>query len=99
MAMPPPTKASLKSNPYNILNIRSTIEHLLPTTGGSKVARQQYVQKHALHVGIIRNSAIDAKERALRLSPRGDVEAGLLVFVLDVDMASALLVEQHLAER
>ena len=28
-----------------------------------------------------------------RLSPRGDVEAGLLVFVLDVDMASALLVE------
>lgn len=93
MAMPPPTKASLKSNPYNILNIRSTIEHLLPTTVGSKVARQQYVQKHALHVGIIRNSAIGAKERALRLSPRGDVEAGLLVFVLDVDMASALLVE------
>ena len=49
--------------------------------------------EHALHSGIIRNSAIDAKERALRLSPRGDVEAGLLVFVLDVDMASALLVE------
>ena len=78
---------------YNILNRRNTIEHLLPTTVGSKVARQQYVQKHALHFGIIRNSAIGAKERALRLSPRGDVEAGLLVFVLDVDMASALLVE------
>ena len=93
MAMPPPTKASLKSNPYNIRNRRSTIEHLLPTTVGSKVARQQNVQEHALHSGIIRNSAIGAKERDLRLSPRGDVEAGLLVFVLDVDMASALLVE------
>ena len=38
--------------------------------------------------GYCRKSVLD-----LRLSPRGDVEAGLLVFVLDVDMASALLVE------
>ena len=44
--------------------------------------------------GYCRKSVLD-----LRLSPRGDVEAGLLVFVLDVDMASALLVEQHLSER